>query len=336
MRLTDWDVVSLLHGAQRPYSPLSAQSQGLLIKDKLTEIEEILEEYLDHCAIMAGSCYSVLARKLDVRTAQTPHGVLSFKELVAEKDALVTHMHHPRTIDEYSQRLSSLENSVPLSIFVRSFGILDKAVEYVVGFCEHSVLILTTYKQSRDKHRKGVTRYAYECPNKMNAQEVVESIRQMRDSHQRMAADCVHRGFSRAMAAQKVLVMAAQAAPKQSPLQESQKPTKGGNAAKAKSDHVDAARGAFQHNKNRQQDAAAVKEERDSSSEAHLRALSEGLPKDPQLRATAIRKSLCQFHWRSNNCARDNCRFAHMSKAETTAAGITEDEITSALRVFHR
>ena len=91
VRLTDWDVVSLLHGAQRPYNPLSAQSRGLMIKDKLTEIEEILEEFLDHSAIMVGSCWSAMAKKLDVRTAQTPHGTSSFRELVAEKDALVTH-----------------------------------------------------------------------------------------------------------------------------------------------------------------------------------------------------------------------------------------------------
>ena len=54
VRLTNWDVVSLLHGAHRPYNPLSVQSQGLMIKEKLTEIEVILEEFLDHIAIMAG------------------------------------------------------------------------------------------------------------------------------------------------------------------------------------------------------------------------------------------------------------------------------------------
>ena len=337
VRLTDWDVVSLLHGAQRPYNPLSAQSQGLMIKDKLSEI---LKEFQDHSAITAGSCWSAMAKKLDVRTAQTPHGISSFRELVAEKDALVTHMRHPKTIDEYSQRLSAPDNSVPLSIFVRAFGIYDRTVDYVVCFCEHSALIMTTYKQSRDKHRKGIDRYSYECPNKMNAQEVVETLKQMRDSHQKMASDCVSRGFSRAMAAQKVLVMAAQAAsatPQKSPPLEALKPLKGGSAAtKLKSDHVDAARGAFQHNKNRQHEAAAIKEEKDSSAEAHLRTLSEGLPKDPLIRATAIRISLCQFHWRSNNCARDNCRFAHMSKAETAAVGITDDEITAALKVFNR
>ena len=340
----DWDSVAVMQQGMPSYPSLTSMSANNLVQDKLREIEELVTNCRDQAAISAGISYGAIAKNSNVKTATPGGGAKSFAQITEMIEALVTYMHLPATIDAHSKRAYADANALPATIFRMAFAIIDASLDYACAFCQQATLLLTSYYEGRQKHLKGITRYADNRPNQLSAEETVQALREIRASHNMIAAECVKSGYERAIAAQKVQQGASgsKSGPSANLMQEilqSQKScwsaleTIGKQVPKGPGvkpePHPDGARGAFQHNTNRAQETAAEKEK--SAASKHL-VILKALPSDPAMRKQAISRGLCQFYWQpeGEQCRRDPCRFAHMTQAETKEAGIDDAEIRAA------
>ena len=317
--------------------------RGLVGDDRVSDVIYKINRLVEQCEtvglVSAGSSWAAMADHKNPEK-DLPLGTSSAKKhsvLLAQRLKLEKHLQDRSMIDSEARRNHASDHFLPPFMTMMA---ADLVLDTASFSCAFDKFVSSQFQQNEfaiKSFRDSLERFLNLNPEKYSVLQTYELLVVVRDRMSQVVTTALNRGNDQSKMMSKAQKHSQPQPPQVSvsqlmeAIKQANQQSSGGEKRKAKGKHEDEAMGAFTHNGNQPQDKAASVAAANQAGKKRVKL--ESIPEDPAMRTNTIKDTVCKFFWTpSLGCSRDNCRFAHVSQAETRAMGISDEEVAGALK----